>query len=162
MLALLLIAAADWSGWHASLVAGAGTAQGILGGHFEVRDGRLAAFVGTGVIFSTTLDFESYGGEGAGAVAGGRWYGSESGEGPFLSAQFSFSAQQSPGDPLEGYPPAWLHQNATTLVAGWRFRSEAGLLLEVGLGGGVLVKNFGGSRAVSAIPDLTLALGYEF
>ena len=112
MLALLLIAAADWSGWHASLVAGAGTAQGILGGHFEVRDGRLAAFVGTGVIFSTTLDFESYGGEGAGAVAGGRWYGSESGEGPFLSAQFSFSAQQSPGDPLEGYPPAWFHQTA--------------------------------------------------
>jgi hypothetical protein len=151
---LLLLAV----GWHAAILGGFGTSQGLAGGRLEVRSGNVAIFAGTGALMSVTLDGDSFGGGGYGAVAGLRAFLRDSGDGPFLSAQFSFSTQQVPGDPLEHFDPYWKHQNATTLVAGWRWRFGSGLLLEAGAGGGVLVRD----HATSLMPDVDLALGWEF
>jgi hypothetical protein len=112
---------------HVAVVGGLGLAQGLLGGHLELRKANLAIFVGTGLIFSTTVDApflagDRFGGQGYGGVVGLRWYSRHSGDGLFLSPQFAFSTQQVPGDAAEHFPATWRHTNASTLTAGWRFK----------------------------------------
>ena len=151
-------------GVHVSLLGGVGLAEGILGGHVEVRKSHLAVFAGSGLVFVTTLGGDLFGGPGYGGVAGARWYAGDSGDRVFLSAQFAFSTQRSPGDPQERFPAEWKHSNATTLTAGWRFRFGS-FLLDLGAGAGIFVE----SRCCSQSgyqshlgPDGTLAFGYEF
>jgi hypothetical protein len=177
ILAMTLTAAARGDdGVHVALVGGVGLAQGQFGGHLEVRKEHFAIFAGTGLIFSTTLNGsgplfflngDSFGGPTYGAVFGGRWYSGESGDRFFLSTQFGFNTQLDPTDVTEfapgtAPPGVWVHSNATTLTAGWRFKWGA-FLLDVGAGGGVVFKShpFGGGYKADAIPDLTLAIGFE-
>lgn len=148
-------------GAHVGVVGGAGLAQGLLGGHLELRQGHLAIFAGTGLIFSTTLTLDSFGSSGYGGVAGARWGSGDRGDRFSLSAQFAFSTQRSPGDPLEHFPPTWDHSNATTLIAGWRFRF-GGFLADLGAGGGIRRTNDSLHTSVALIPDFNLALGFEF
>ena len=145
-------------------------AQGMVGGHVEVRKSHLAVFAGTGAVFVATLGAngltggDSYGGPGYGGVGGVRWYTADSGDRLFLSAQFAFSTQRSPGDPQEGFPPNWQHSNASTLTVGWRFRAGS-FLLDLGVGAGVFLESLccsnKGFRSQLG-PDGTLAFGYEF
>jgi hypothetical protein len=153
-------------GIHLGFVGGLGLAQGQIGGHVELRKGHVEIFAGTGTIYSTTLDTnplgpigDSFGGSGYGAVAGARWFSGESGDRLFLSTQFGFSVQQTPGDPQEGFPSAWVHSNATTMTAGWRFKWGA-FLVDAGAGGGVVFKN-GDHYQAHLTPDFTLAAGFE-
>jgi hypothetical protein len=156
-------------GVHVAFVGGAGLAQGQLGGHVEIRKSNLAVFVGTGLIFSTTLEpyvttlGDSYGGSGYGGVAGARWYFGDRGDRFFLSSQFAFSVQQYPGDPTEGMPGGWHHSNATSLVAGWRFKWGSGFLVDAGAGPGVLFEEdpVGHGYKAHLVPDFTLAVGFE-
>jgi hypothetical protein len=167
LLAMLLVLAPFASraddGVHVSLLGGLGLAQGLFGGHVEVRKSHLAVFAGSGLIFAVTLGGDSFGGPGYGGVAGARWYNGDSGDRFFLSAQFAFSTQRGLGDPEEGFRAAWQHSNATTLTAGWRFRF-GGFLLDLGAGAGVFFENLcctSGYRSHLG-PDGTLAFGYEF
>lgn len=160
VLALPLAASAD-EGVHVAVVGGVGLAQGLLGGHIQVRKGHLAVFAGTGAIFGVSLDGESLGGPGYGGVAGARWYLGDLGDRLFVSAQFAFNTQQSPGDPQEHFPPQWFHTNGTTLTLGWRFRFESGFLADLGAGGGIFRRASDGFAA-HPMPDLTLAVGWEF
>jgi hypothetical protein len=155
----LPLAASAEEAVHTAFVGGLGIAQGLLGGHIQVRRGHLAAFAGTGLVFSVGLDGESYGGQTYGGVIGARFYTGDSGDRLFVSAQFAFNTQQDPGDPQEHFAPEWHHTNATTVTAGWRFRFESGLLLDLGAGGGFHIESPGyGARL---IPDITMALGWE-
>ena len=151
------------------MLGGLGLAQGQLGGHVEVRKSHLAVFAGSGLVFASTLGGNGltggdwFGGPGYGGVAGARWYAGDSGNRLFLSAQFAFSTQRSPGDPREGFPAHWLHSNATSFVAGWRFRF-GNLLLDLGAGAGVFVEKRLYSPGFQSQLGLdgTLAFGYEF
>lgn len=70
-----------------ALVSGAGLAQGLLGGHIELRKAHLALFAGTGLIYSTTLGGDSFGNGGYGGVAGLRWGSGDLGDRLSLSAK---------------------------------------------------------------------------
>ncbi|HEX4385820.1 MAG TPA: hypothetical protein VH083_22840, partial [Myxococcales bacterium] len=132
--------------------------------HLELRKDHLALFAGSGLLYSTTLGTplllgDVYSDSGYGAVAGLRWFSGDSGDRFMLSAQFGFSVQRNPGDPPEGFPPTWHHSNATTVVAGWRFK-WGGFFADTGAGAGLLFKSDDGHKA-HLVPDLTLAIGYE-
>jgi hypothetical protein len=170
LVSLILAAPAAYAdeGFHVAFVGGLGLAQGQLGGHVEIRKSNLAVFVGTGLVFSGTLDTnimalgDGYGASGYGGVAGARWYSGDLGDRFFLSTQFAFSVQQVPGDPSEFFPSSWHHSNVTSLVAGWRFKWGS-FLLDAGAGPGVLFKEdaFGHGYKASLVPDITLAIGFE-
>ena len=168
LLAVLVVLAPFTSraddGVHVSVLGGVGLAEGLLGGHVEVRKSHLAVFAGSGLVFATSLGGDSFGGPGYGGVVGSRWYSGDSGDRFFLSAQFAFSTQRSPGDPRERFPAEWQHSNATTLTAGWRFRFGS-FLLDLGAGAGVFFESRccsqSGYRSYLG-PDGTLAFGYEF
>jgi hypothetical protein len=65
LLALPLPSGAD-EGVHLALVGGAGLAQGVLGVDAQLRQGHLAVFAGSGLVFGVTLDGDSLGGPGYG------------------------------------------------------------------------------------------------
>jgi hypothetical protein len=162
-IALISPAALSDEGVHVAVVGGAGLAQGLLGGHLELRKDHLAIFAGSGWIYSVLLDTgllgNIYDDSGYGAVAGVRWFAGASGDRLFLSSQFGFSVQRNPGDPPEHFPPTWHHSNATTVTAGWRFKWSH-FLADAGAGGGLLFKSDDGYQA-HFVPDITLALGFE-
>ena len=144
LLAIVPIAAAHADGGvHVAFVAGVGLAQGILGGHIEVRKGQLAVFAGSGAIAICTLGpgalggGDCYGAAGYGGVLGVRWFSGDAGDRLFLSGMYAFSTQQDPGDSSEGFPPEWHHTNAPAFSSGWRFRfgpGRAPIVLDLGAG----------------------------
>jgi hypothetical protein len=170
-LALIAAPARADEALHFGLMGGVGLSQGIIGAQAQVRYQHLAAFAGSGAIFKTTLGTgplasgDSFGGRGYGGCAGLRGYLSADGEGLFLSALVAFSTQESPGDPLEHFPPTWVHTLAPALSAGWRLRWPVAerfkLALDAGAGA-AWVTSVDGARSRGLALDLNIAVGFEY
>lgn len=153
---LALILAADV---HLALSAGAGVAHDWLGAHFEVRVDHFAAFAGTGAS-SISGAFNEAGLGTYGGVFGARWFSGD-GDRLFLSAQYDFTTSQDCASICgEGPPGPWTHFSVATATVGWRFKWD-GFFADAGAGGG-LSFNERNACAPRPIPDLTLAVGWEF
>ena len=160
LLGLTLLAATDWTGFHTGVSAGVGMGHDLAGARLEVRYDHVSLFAGTGASFFAG----DYGGKGYGGAFGARWY-SGLGDRFFVSLQYVFVTYQSGyvDDTQQGRTVRyWVHDAAASAVAGWRWR-WSGFFLEAGLGGGLAWERGDATHPDPfPVPDLTLALGWEF
>ena len=157
VLSLLLAASAPHAeapGFHVGLDAGIGVGYALAGVHLQLRYSHVALFAGTGLLATAGFDNRT-------GVVGLRGYLGEQGDRFFVSTQFLFTTWRQCENPGCMYNEAGSRSrtNVLTALAGWRFKWRS-VCLDLGAGGGVVFED--PRYAPQLVPDLTLAVGWEF
>ena len=157
MVAILagLLLAVPTSGAHFGLSAGGGLSHDLLGARLELRIDHFALHAAAGVPNLNTLVQDER--ISASAAFGARYFFGDRGDRWFLSGTWFFLNHHDALPVATANPMK--HTNATTFVAGYRFKGDS-FFIDAGAGAGLLFRSDQGYRA-QLIPDATLALGWE-
>jgi hypothetical protein len=157
MIAILasLLLAAPTSGAHLGLSVGGGLSHDFVGAQIELRIDHLALLAGAGLPNLSAFAQDER--VSASVTFGTRYFLGDRGDSWFLSGTWFMQSHQD-AEPLET-ANVLQHDNAASLVAGYRFKWDY-FFIDAGAGGGLLFRSSQGYRA-RLIPDVTLALGWE-